>query len=118
MEGIVVIIYLAVVVGTIAGMWQTFVKAGRPGWEAIIPIYNIWILVTKIEQPGKDKEVLHLVLCLIPCVSIIGWVIVNMGVAERFGKERSFGILSIFSFIYFPILGFGDARYTPPVNAM
>ncbi len=25
----------------IAGMWRVFSKAGKPGWAAIIPIYNI-----------------------------------------------------------------------------
>ena len=33
--------WLAVVIVTIAGMWKTFEKAGKPGWAAIIPIYNI-----------------------------------------------------------------------------
>ncbi|MEJ5253840.1 MAG: hypothetical protein WHS89_00675 [Acidimicrobiales bacterium] len=34
------IIYLAVIVLWLAGMWKTFAKAGQPGWAAIIPIYN------------------------------------------------------------------------------
>ena len=31
------IIYLAIVVLVIAGWWKMFVKAGHPGWGAIIP---------------------------------------------------------------------------------
>lgn len=47
------IIYLAIVVIVIAGMWKTFEKAGQPGWGCIIPIYNIY-LMTKIaaKPPG------------------------------------------------------------------
>ncbi len=36
-----VIIYLAILVAIIAGMWKAFAKAGAPGWGAIIPILVI-----------------------------------------------------------------------------
>ena len=43
--GIIVgIIYLAVIVFLIASMWKVFTKAGQPGWAAIVPIYNIYVL--------------------------------------------------------------------------
>lgn len=38
---IFMILYLAVIVLTIAGMWKTFDKAGQPGWAAIVPFYNM-----------------------------------------------------------------------------
>lgn len=25
-------------------MWKIFQKAGRPGWAAIVPVYNNWVL--------------------------------------------------------------------------
>ena len=28
-----------------AGLWKVFEKAGKPGWAAIIPIYNLYVLV-------------------------------------------------------------------------
>lgn len=28
----------------IIGMWKLFEKANEPGWAAIIPIYNMWIM--------------------------------------------------------------------------
>ena len=31
---------LALIVLIFASMWKIFVKAGRAGWEGIIPIYN------------------------------------------------------------------------------
>ena len=29
----------------IASLWKVFVKAGQPGWAAIIPIYNAYIML-------------------------------------------------------------------------
>jgi len=40
---------LAVTIVIFAGFWKTFEKAGEPGWAAIIPIYNFYIL-TKISD--------------------------------------------------------------------
>ena len=46
-----VIIPLAFLILWIAGLWKIFEKAGHPGWAAIIPIYNMYI-ITKIA--GKE----------------------------------------------------------------
>jgi hypothetical protein len=35
---------------TVIGVWKTFSKAGRPGWAAIIPIYNV---ITMLDIAGK-----------------------------------------------------------------
>ena len=40
----VVVICLIVIVLSVAGLWQTYVKAGQPGWGAIIPIYNAYLI--------------------------------------------------------------------------
>ena len=50
--GIVVIIYIAVIVFEIAALWRVFVKAGRPGWAAIIPFYNYYVLLKVVGRPG------------------------------------------------------------------
>ena len=34
------IIYLLIVVLLLVSMWKVYEKAGRQGWEGIIPIYN------------------------------------------------------------------------------
>ena len=46
------IIYLAIVVIVIAGMWKTFEKAGQPGWGCIIPIYNIYLMTKIAAKPA------------------------------------------------------------------
>ena len=38
---LVSIIYLLIVVLLLVSMWKVYEKAGRQGWEGIIPIYNL-----------------------------------------------------------------------------
>ena len=47
-----IIIWLAIVVFIIAAMWRVFEKAGQPGWAAIIPIYNLYIMLKIGRKPG------------------------------------------------------------------
>jgi uncharacterized membrane protein YhaH (DUF805 family) len=104
---IVIIFYLAIFVLIIAGIWKTFEKAGEPGWAAIIPIYNLYILIKIAGRPGW-----WIILYLVPIVSIVIAIMVCIDVAKKFGKESGFGIgLALLGFIFFPILGFGDAKY-------
>ncbi|QUQ69195.1 DUF5684 domain-containing protein [Kutzneria sp. CA-103260] len=98
------------IVGVIAivGLWRVFTKAGLPGWGAIIPLYNIYLLMKVAGRPGW-----WVVLYLIPIVNIIVHLIVSMDVARNFGKSKVFGVVGLwlFNVIGFLILGFGDARY-------
>lgn len=104
----VMIVYLILIVLTIAGMWKVFEKAGEPGWAAIIPIYNIIILL-KI----AGKPMWWIILFLIPLVNFIAIIMVSIAVAERFGKGAGFGLgLAFLPFIFYPLLGFGDGRYS------
>ncbi len=110
---VVFILYLAIIVLCIAGVWKTFVKAGQPGWAAIIPIYNLIVLLQIAGRP-----IWWIILFLIPCVQIVMIFIVDIDVAKKFAKGAGFGVgMALLPFIFFPILGFGDAKYqgaTPP----
>jgi hypothetical protein len=101
------IVWLAIVVLVIAGFWKTFEKAGQPGWGAIIPIYNIYLLCKIAGKPGW-----WVLLMLIPFVNIIIAILVSIDVAKNFGKGAGFGLgLAFLGFIFYPILGFGSAQY-------
>ena len=94
----------------IAAMWKVFEKAGKPGWAAIIPIYNAIVI---IQIAGKP--VWWFLLYLIPLVNIVVAVIVMHNLAKSFGKGVGFTLGLIFlGFIFFPILAWGDAQYQPP----
>src|SRR5262245_11744438 len=73
------LIWLGLAVAVIAGIWKTFTKAGEPGWAAIVPIYNM-IVMLKI----AGKPVWWVVLLLIPFVNFIVFIMVCISLAENF----------------------------------
>jgi hypothetical protein len=93
----------------IAGLWKTFIKADRPGWGAIIPFYNTYLMIKVAGRPGW-----WLILFFIPFVNIIMWLVVALGISDNFGHGAGFGILLwLFAPIMFLVLGFGSSQYKP-----
>lgn len=104
------VIYLAILVLVIAGLWKTFNKAGQPGWAAIIPIYNIYILMKVAGRPGW-----WVLLFFVPVVNFVISIIVALDVAKSFGRSTAFALGLIFlSPIFYCILGFGSSVYQGP----
>jgi len=107
MPALLILVYLAVVVLTIASLWKVFVKAGKPGWAAIVPFYNTYVM-TEI----GGLEIIWFILLFVPIANIVAGFKIMFAVAEKFGKTVGFGVGMVFlPFIFFPILGFGDAKY-------
>ncbi len=110
MNGVVVIIYLAVIVLIIAGYWTVFTKAGEAGWKSIIPIWNTLVLLKIVGRPWW-----WIILFLIPIVDIVILIMVLRECARSFGRGGGFTVgLFFLPFIFFPILGFGSATYQGP----
>jgi hypothetical protein len=105
------IISIAIAVLLIVSLWKVFTKAGKPGWAAIIPFYNIWVMLEVAGRPGW-----WLILYFIPLVNILIAIIVSLDIAKAFGKSGVFGFfgLFLFGFIGYPMLAFGNAKYTKP----
>lgn len=94
----------------VVSMWKLFKKAGKKGWEAIIPIYNTIVMLEIIGRP-----VWWLVLFFIPFVNFVVAIIVALDLAKSFGKDAGMGILVAFlPIIGYPILAFGDSKYVGP----
>ncbi len=107
MGAIFFLVWLAIVVVVIAGMWKVFTKAGQPGWGVLIPIYNLYLLTQIAGRPGW-----WVILMLIPLVNFIIAIFLSLDIARKFGKGAGFGIgLLLLGAIFYPILGFGDATY-------
>ena len=107
---IAIIFLVAFVVFIIAAMWKVFEKAGQPGWAAIIPIYNIYIMTKIGGKPG-----IWTLLCLIPIVNYVFMIWLTNMISKSFGKDEGFTAGMIFlGFIFWPILGFGSAKYLGP----
>ena len=106
----VIVGYLVVVAILIAAMWKVFEKAGEPGWAAIVPIYNLIVLLKIAGKPAW-----WIVLFLIPIVSLVIAIIHSIALAKAFGKGGGFAVgLLLLGFIFYPILAWGDAEYVGP----
>jgi uncharacterized protein DUF5684 len=104
---IAIILYIAFIVFLIASIWKIYTKAGQPGWAAIIPIYNIIVLLKIVNKP-----LWWIILFLIPIVNIIAAIIITHALSKSFGKGAGFtaGLL-LLGIVFYPILGFGEAQY-------
>jgi hypothetical protein len=92
----------------VAGMWKIFEKADESGWKALLPFYNLWVL---IDVAGKEWW--WFLVLFVPSANLAAWVIVNVGLGNKFDQRDAFGVLtSLFFFILYPLLGFGDYEYT------
>jgi hypothetical protein len=119
-DAIFVPIYIAIIVLEIAALWKVFVKAGHPGWAAIVPIYNLYIVLKIIGRPGW-----WILLFLLGIIPFFGWIavfvigiIIALDLAKSFAKSSGFAVgLAFLNFIFIPILGFGESQYVGPAAA-
>lgn len=109
------VLYVIIAVVAIVALWKIFVKAGEPGWAAIIPLYNTYTLV---KIAGLNP--LLFLLFLVPVVNVVFAIYVMIKVGEAFGKSVGWSVifLVILSFIGMLMLGFGSETYNKPVPAM
>ena len=108
-----IILLLAIVVFVIASIWKTFEKAGQPGWAAIVPIYNLYIMTKIAGKPGW-----WVVMFIIPIVNYIFLIWTYNLISKSFGKGVGFTLGLIFlGPIFWAILGFGSATYQGPAGA-
>lgn len=106
---VLVLFFIAFLFGLIilAANWKIYTKAGYPGWAVFVPIYNLYIMVKIAGKPGW-----WMVLIFLPVVSIIILIVINIGIAQNFGKGVGYGLgLAFLPLIFVPMLGFGSAQY-------
>ena len=105
--GAFLIVWLAVLVLVIAGVWKVFTKAGQPGWASIIPIYNFYVLMQISGKPGWW--------CFLLFVPVVGFAIqllAMLSLADKFQRSAAFGVgLLLLPMFFFPLLAFGGSKY-------
>ena len=108
----ILIIILIIVIVPIIAMWKLFDKANKPGWAAIVPIYNIIVFMEIIGKPWW-----WLFLWLIPYLNLI-WIIWSWNLmVKSFGKTEGFTVgVILLGIIFIPILAFGGSEYIGPVG--
>lgn len=106
-------IFIAIlVIITIAALWRIYEKAGKPGWAAIIPIYNIIVLMEIIGKPWW-----WLLLLLFPLTAFIFAIWSINLLSKSFGQGVGFTIgLLLVGIIFYPMLAFGNYEYKGPAG--
>lgn len=101
-----VIMIIAVLL--IIAQWKIFKKAGKPGWAAIIPIYNVIVLLEIIGKP-----IWWLVLLFVPVANMVIGILMALELGRKFGKSDLFSVvgLVLFPVVGYPMLAFGSAQY-------
>ena len=103
------IIWFAIIAVYVAAQWKLFTKAGEPGWAAIIPVYNMIVLMKIAGKPDW-----WIVLLFVPFANIVATIVMYIGLARNFGRSDGFAAGLIFiPYIFMLILGFGSSRYVP-----
>lgn len=89
--------------------WRIFEKAEKPGWAALVPIYNTLVQLEIIQRPWW-----WILLMFIPAVNLVLTVVIIFDLAKVFGKDNGFAFGLLFlAPIFVPILALGSAVYTP-----
>ena len=99
---------ISIIIGVIGivSLWKIFKKAGKPGWTALIPFYNYYVMCEIAE-----KQWWHVLLLFVPIAQIYSLFVVYDGVSKKFGKSTGFSVGMLFlPYIFLPILAFSDAQ--------
>lgn len=103
--GIVAFIWIIAMAVGIFGIicnWKIYKKAGKQGWEAIVPIYNIIVLLEITNLP-----MWYIALFFVPIGNIIVLFLIYIELAKKFGQSAAFGVGLVFlNPIFMAILAF------------
>lgn len=89
--------------------YRVFIKAGKPGWAALVPFYNVFLFFKISGSPGW-----WVIFSVIPLIKFVFFIIGGYRLAKRFGKGDDYAIAcAMFGFIFVPILGYGKSEYLP-----
>ena len=119
---IIIIIAIAWLIFYFVGLWKMFKKAGKQGWEAIIPVYSTWVLIEiaglknywfiislapSLGSLITDNAFLSMIFSV---VSLLANIAIIYNVSMKFKKDTTWFVLSIFfSGITLPILGYSNS---------
>lgn len=108
-----ILVFIVLMALFIVCQWKIYVKAGEPGWAALIPYYNIWVLM----KIACNNNILWFILFIVGATSPVAAIISYIGLAKSFGKGVGTILLLIFlPIIGWPMLAFGKAEYDPALK--
>ena len=90
------------------GTYKLYIKAGRKGWEAIVPVYNAIILMQIIRRPKW-----WVILLFIPVINLMMFPVVWVETLRSFGRNKfSDTLLGILSLGFFLFVANYDSKTT------
>jgi hypothetical protein len=135
---IITIGILLLAILSIAGLWKILKKGGKPGWAAIIPIYNIWclfemtdinplwslitivysLIVNYVTSGSSTVGIISdLILIIIAIIMIVLDVKCSYRLSHRFGHGMGYALgLFLVPQIFQIILGFNSDQYQADVK--
>lgn len=110
--GMIMLITFVIAIISIIFMWKAFAKAGKPGWAAIVPIYNQVVMAQIIGRP-----IWWVLLLFVPFFGIWVSIVMLLDLAKAFSHSVGVGIV----LVLFPFIGYGilalskDSIYKGPI---
>lgn len=116
------------------GKWKLFKKAGKNGWEAIVPYYNLWTLVEISEckwwffllaiastilsfdislDLNEASSISYNALEMIGSLAnLFAMLMINYNISKKFNKSMGYAIgLTLLPFVFYPMLGLGSSKF-------
>lgn len=129
---------ILIIIFQIIGEWKIFKKAGKNGWEAIIPYYNTWTLIEIsgckwwyfLISMGSSFLSFNITLNLndsslnFNMLEGVGTLVnyfimysVNYNIAKKFSKDYWYAIgMTLLPFVFYPMLGLGKSEFNKDVK--
>lgn len=92
--------------------WLLFEKAGKYGWQTLIPFYNLYIFLKIIKKPTWWYALL-----LVPFLNVFMYMLMLVELVKCFSRYKLWEqfLAVVLPFIYLPYLGFkSDELYVDP----
>ena len=99
---ILTIVFLITLIPFHVGLWKLFEKAGRKGWESLIPIYDLYVL-----QKITGKPTYWVIAALFPGINLIVLAAMIVNLSKSFGKftTKDHVLAVFFYYIFIPKWG-------------
>lgn len=111
-------LFLVFIIVTMIALWKVYKKAGKGGWESLIPIYSYWVLteITGLNWWWFLLAIADNIVSLVgleslefiaSVISLVATFNIYYNLAKKFNKSNGMAICTgIFSTIFILIFGF------------
>ena len=92
--------------------WWTFEKAGKHGWQTLIPFYNLYVFLQIIKKP-----LWWYALLLVPFLNVFMYMLMLVELVKCFNRFKLWEqfVAVVLPFVYLPYLGWNkDMKFVDP----